>query len=157
MEIINKRHEDIYRNERVELDAYVKFVNSKEIYFSAGCARKFGLQAGLFMHVINDEDTWLLYFNDDEDGFKLVTRDGKRSTVVMNSFLVTLFIKRSGRQLPCKYPLQLTSAKKDGNHLLQIMTDKPMEGYFELAKSKKNRSLKRGVGFTGDGNIDKLK
>ena len=57
METINKRHEAITSNQRVDLAAYFKLESEKAVYFSAGAANEFGLIPGLFIHFVNDGET----------------------------------------------------------------------------------------------------
>jgi hypothetical protein len=127
MEIINKRHEQIFKNERVELASYIRFDESGDkIYFSAGAAREFGLQPGLTAHFINDENHWLFYCDDDKDGFKLFGRKNKKAIEIFNASLVNLFVKRNRVHLPSKYPLKLSNAKLDGKQLIEINLNKQM-------------------------------
>ena len=126
MEIINRLHEDIFANQRVALEAYFKVETTKNILLSAGASLKYGLIPGLYIHFVNDENKWYFYCNGDNDGFRLLNRPNKNSVIICNSHLVTLFLKRTSCQIPCKFPLRLTKAKKDGCSLIEIQTNKPI-------------------------------
>lgn len=88
MEVINKSHEKIFINERTHLASYIKFNNKKAIYFSSGASREFGLRAGLNINFINDEDEWLFYLDNNEDGFELLEREDKNAVILCNAPLI---------------------------------------------------------------------
>lgn len=130
MEIIDKTHVDITRRTRHNYEKYIKFVNSKEIYISAGAAIEYGLSDGLYLHLIHDDDRWYIYFDTNEDGFALKTRRGDkqhiRSIDIFNTALVRVFISRTSHNIPCKFELKLLESKHNGNHLIEIMHHKPL-------------------------------
>jgi len=95
MEVINKKHDEIFVNQRVALEAYISFLDLKHIYFSAGASRKYGLKAGLKVNFVNDENMWLFYVSNDNDGFDLIERKNKQAVIICNAALVYLFLKRS--------------------------------------------------------------
>lgn len=114
-------------NRNMFIKNFIKFHTDKQISFSITAAREFGLSPGLYMHVVNDEDKWFVYFNDDPDGFAL-SKQPKRNTVdVFNMALINLFIKRTNHSIPCKFPLRLTGNKKDGYNLIEIMHHKVLD------------------------------
>ena len=129
MEIINKSHEEIKSNKREKLGVYLGIRNNKEINISAGATMEYGLAPGLFMHVVNDEDKWFIYFDNDCDGFLLNERKGKNAVFVFDASLIRLFCKRTHHQIPCKFQLKLTGAKQNGHHLIEILHHTPLEDY----------------------------
>ena len=126
MEIINRKHEEVTFKERVVLSSWISIMDHKQITISSGACREFGIQPNLFIHFINDGDRWYFYCNSDKDGWPLLNVSGKNSVRIANSALIHLFLKRTGRRVPCKYHLQLTGSKKDGNALIEIMLNKPL-------------------------------
>jgi hypothetical protein len=121
MEIINKRHEDLELSRRTESTPYINFNTSKQILFSVHAVRKFGLCAGLYVHFVNDDDLWFFYVNDDKDGFEIFSREGKTNTFLYNAHLVSVFLKRTGKQLNTKFILEETKAMKNGCKLIKII------------------------------------
>ncbi len=120
MEVINKSHEKIFVNERVHLSSYVSFNNRKAIYFSAGASRELGMKAGMKVNFINDEDMWMFYLDNNEDGFELVEREDKNAVLLCNAPLIELFLKRTRCGIPSKFPLRLTNAEVDGHKIIKI-------------------------------------
>lgn len=96
------------------------------MFFSAGACREFGIQPGLFLHFVNDGDKWYFYCNDDKDGWALLGKEGKTSARIANASLIQLFLKRTGRAIPCKYRLMLTGSKMKGCALIEIMLNQPL-------------------------------
>ena len=123
MEIINKQHEDITFNQRVELAEYLR-VEKKEFYFSAACNLNLGIIPGLFMHFINDDDRWLFYLNSEDDGFKTIARSGKNSALVVNVSLCSLFLRRTRCGAGTKFPIKKTEAKINNNPIYEILINK---------------------------------
>lgn len=122
MEVINKNHEEITKNKKVLNKAAIGFLNDRIITLSAGAARAFGLSDGLHMHIINDEEKWLVYFNDDPDGFKIEQVPNRTNFKVFNRSLVHLFLKRTKNIAPCKFLLKETQRKHSGYGLIEIIT-----------------------------------
>lgn len=120
LEIINRRHEEIFANRRTHALAYINFVNSKNILFSVKAVRSFGIYEGMFAHFVNDGDRWFVYFNDDADGFPIVARKNKTNLYICSMHLIKLFAKRAGRKFPCKCILKLTGAKSKGRELIEL-------------------------------------
>lgn len=127
MEVINKSHDKIFINERVHLASYIKFNNKKAIYFSSGASREFGLLAGLNINFINDEDEWLFYLDNNEDGFELIEREDKNAVILCNAPLIELFLKRTRCGIPCKFPLRKTNIELDGHKVIKIDIKNPMD------------------------------
>ena len=121
MEIINKKHKEITVNKTVGGKTFIKFHNEKQIYFSITAVRELGLGPGLFLHVVNDENKWFFYVNNDNDGFPLTQQSDRNTLDIFNQALIHLFIKRTNHSLPCKFPLRITGHKKDGHHLIEIL------------------------------------
>ena len=120
MEIINKKHKEITVNKTVGNRIFIKFCNEKQISFSLSACREYGLSEDLFLHIVNDENKWFFYVNNDPDGFKLHQQPKRTTLDIYNQALVHLFIKRTQHTLPCKFPLSLTGNKQDGHHLIEI-------------------------------------
>jgi len=126
MEVINKRHEKIFANQRVKLEAYMKVENNrKALYFSAGASSLFGLVPGLKINFINDGDQWFFYCNTDKDGFELIKRDGKNSSLICDAHLVNLFMKRTRSIEGTKYPISLTKSEHNQCPLFRIELNRP--------------------------------
>lgn len=124
METINKRHDEITSNQRIDLAAYFKLESEKAVYFSAGAANEFGLIPGLFIHFVNDGDKWFFYCNDDKDGFKLISRPGKNSTLICDASLVKLISKRTKVSIGAKFLITDTKSVLKGTGLLEINFNK---------------------------------
>lgn len=123
MEVINKKHKDILHNVRVELACYMK-VDTRNLYFSAGCNFELGIISGLFMHFVNDGDRWLFYLNDDQDGFAISAKKGKSSCSVNNASLCALFLKRTKCSLGNKFPIVISEQKIKDCPLYEILINK---------------------------------
>ena len=123
MEIINKQHDEITFNQRVELAEYLR-VERKEFYFSAACNLNLGIIAGLFMHFINDDDRWLFYLNDETDGFPTLVRPNKNSCIITNASLCSLFLRRTRCGSGTKFPIKMTEAKINNNPIYEILINK---------------------------------
>lgn len=123
MEIINKRHEDLRLSRRTESMPYINFNTDKQILFSVHAVRLLGLQPGLFIHFVNDDDLWYFYINDDKDGFEIFAREGKTNTFLYNAHLVVLFLKRTGCRLRSKFFLEKTEVRYKGYQLIRIHTN----------------------------------
>lgn len=124
MEIINKVHEKILSNVRVDLSDYLR-VEEKVMYFSAGCNLHLGIISGLYMHFINDDDRWLFYLNSENDGFATIPHKGKNCTLVMNKSLSELFRKRTNTSINSKFPIRMTKAKQNDAPIYEIDLTKP--------------------------------
>ena len=124
MEIINKRHEKITSNQRIDLAAYFKIESDKAVYFSAGAATEFGLSGGLYLHFVNDGDRWFFYCNSDKDGFKLISRPGKKATLICDASLVRLIKNRTKCSISTKFLITETNNKLEGQGLLEINFNK---------------------------------
>src|SRR5205085_11985970 len=119
MTIINKKHPDIQENASGRNLVFLSLQNDKDIYFTNTAARKFNLQAGKYLHFINEEKEWFFIQNDDKDGFML-NADGKsssRAVIVINKPLVSMFRKSTGFTGPVRLCLMKTS---------KIYKDQPM-------------------------------
>lgn len=123
MEIINKNHDDITFNQRVELAEYLR-VEKKEFYFSAACNINLGIIPDLYMHFINDDDRWLFYLNNEDDGFKTLRRLGKNSTLVINASLCSLFLRRTKCGTGTKFPIVKTESKIKNAPIYEIKISK---------------------------------
>jgi len=126
MEVINKRHDKILVNTRINLAAYMR-IEEKMMYFSAACNVHLGLTGGLYMHFINDDDRWLFYVNSDKDGFETIHRHPKLSFLVANTHLCNLFLKRTRCSLKNKFPIEKTEAKMKDAPIYEIMINKVFE------------------------------
>lgn len=126
MEVINKKHNAISVNKSTGVKSFIKFHTERHIYFSITAVKELGLQPGLFMHVVNDDDKWFVYFNDDPDGFQLFQRPGYNTVDIFNMSLINLFIKRTSHNIPCKFQLQETNIKYSGHRLVELIHNKPL-------------------------------
>jgi hypothetical protein len=126
MEVINKRHDDISSNRRVDLAAYMR-LDEKILYFSAACNFELGIMGGLNIHFINDDDRWLFYLNSDKDGFLLCNVHNKNSCMVISTSLCLLFRKRTKCAIGSKFPIVMTKAKKEDAPIYEIMINKAFE------------------------------
>lgn len=126
MEIINKSHKKITSNTRIDLASYIR-IDKKTIYFSAGAVMEFGLQKGLSVNFINDDDQWLFYCDTNEDGFKLIERLNKKALLICDASLVNLFVKRTRMSLPCKFLLKELKSRLNGIPLVKIEILNPLE------------------------------
>lgn len=126
MEIINKKHEKIFANQRVKLDSYIKIERGrKAFYFSAGASRLFGLIPGLKINFINDGSEWFFYCDSDKDGFELIERNGKNSSLICDAHLVDLFMKSTRSQEGTKYPISITKSEHNCCPVFKIELNKP--------------------------------
>lgn len=123
MEVINKKHKDILHNVRVGLTCYMK-VDTRNLYFSAGCNIELGIISGLFMHFINDGDRWLFYVNDDTDGFATTSVKNKSSCLVNNASLCAMFLKRTKSDIGNKFPIVISEKKINNSPIYEILIDK---------------------------------
>jgi len=126
MEIINKRHDDISSNRRVDLAAYMR-LDDKILYFSAACNFQLGIISGLNIHFINDDDRWLFYLNTDKDGFELCSIHNKNSCMVISASLCALFRKRTKCYNGSKFPIIMTQAKQKDCPIYEILINKAFE------------------------------
>lgn len=127
MEIINKKHEEITINRMINLKSYIRFQDKIRLYISAGACKEFGITKDLKLNLINDDNEWLIYFDNSNDGFELFSRKNRGDLNTNNASLIHLFINRTKCGLPCKFPLQLTKSKYEGHHLIKIEINKPLE------------------------------
>ena len=127
MEIINKKHDKITSDKRVDLAAYFKIETDRNLYFSAGASREFGLNAWEFMHFINDGDRWLFYTNSEPDGFKITIRAGKNAKLICDASLVALIKKRMFISEGTKFLLRATDAKMGESKVIEILFNKPFD------------------------------
>ena len=127
METINKRHDAITSNQRVDLASYFKLESDKAVYFSAGAGFEFGLIPGLYIHFMNDGDKWFFYCNDDTDGFKLIARPGKNSVLVVSASLVKLIQKRTCCSIGSKFLVTRTNSVLKGQHIIEINFNRLIE------------------------------
>jgi hypothetical protein len=129
MELINRKHNEISEKTRLRLEAYFKIYDEGSCFFSAGAVINFGLSPGLYVHFHNDELNWYFYCNNDSDGFKLsaASGQGRKPVLICNKSLVNLIRKRTGCIIGTRFPIKLTSAKQNGDHLLEINFGKPFE------------------------------
>ena len=126
MEVIDKMHDEIsIGHDRQGLAAYISFNNEKYIYISAGACKRFRITAGLKINFINDENDWLFYCDNGDDGFDLIERKDKNAVIIMNAALIRLFLKRTRCRLPCKFPVSIVTAKLDGHQIIKIEINKP--------------------------------
>lgn len=128
MEIINRRHEEIFANQRVKLSAFFKVEgNRKSLYFSAGAALQFGIIPGLRINFINDEGEWMFYCDGNKDGFLLIGRKNKNSALICDAHLANLFLKRTKTSPETKFPITLTKSEINKNPIFKININKPLE------------------------------
>lgn len=127
MQIINKSHDEITSNRRVDLAAFFKIeANLKTIYFSAAAADKFGIIPGVMVNFINDDNDWYFYCDSNHDGF-LVKEKGTRASVIFDSSLISLFLKRTQTTPGTKFPITLTKNDVGGCPIFKIELNKPFE------------------------------
>lgn len=127
MEIINKRHEDLRLSRRTTSMPYMRIANAKEIMFSVYATRWLGLEKGLYVHFINDDNDWFFFVNDDADGFEIQFRPAKNHSFLFNTHLVKLFLNRTNRNIGDNFFLEKTNrAKIKGCEIIKICTENPI-------------------------------
>lgn len=127
MEVINKRHSDIEFKKKLDNVPYINFYNENEIHFSARAVEKLKILIGTYAHFINDNENWFFYVNNDKDGFSIQASNRRYATCICNGSLVRLFLKRTGREVPVKYPLTITKMEHETNPIFKIELNKPFE------------------------------
>jgi hypothetical protein len=137
MEIVNKQHEEIVVRKMAPDKEFIKIHNSSEIYFSKGAIVKFGLDGGLYIHFMVDENMWAMFISDDISGFALSKRDKRATISIFNKSLIKLVTERFKIGIPSKFPLKLLPSKIKGHQVIEIQLNKPIEIKYSRAKNKK--------------------
>jgi len=127
MEVINKNHSSILFNKRLEKVAYINFYNENEIHFSSCAVRDLKIRIGSYVHFINEDDEWFFYINNDKDGFCVQDSNRRNNVSIYNGSLIKLFMKRTGRTWPVKYPLKETKMEQHESMVFKIEINKPIE------------------------------
>ena len=127
MEVINKLHKDIVVTKKFKLSAYIKVASLKYFYLSSFFVTRFGINPTQYVHLVNANDNWYLYFNDDINGFKLVRRSNKNGLLITNVALVKLFLSRTKCGVGSKFHIQPTKNKIGESELIEILINKPFE------------------------------
>lgn len=123
-------HKDILVNKRLETISYINFYNDNEIHFSSKAVRDLKLQIGSYVHFINQDDEWFFYVNYDQDGFCIQDSNRRNNVSIFNGSLIKLFMKRTGREVPIKYPITETKMEQNGSTVYKIEIYKPVETYY---------------------------
>lgn len=126
MEVINRTHDKITSNKRVDLAAYFKIESEKALYLSSGFADG-EINPYHFIHFINDDERWLFYCNEDNDGFTLTQRKPKKCLLICSASLVALFIKRTKHSVGSKFLIRKTESVKNDAPIFEIMFNKIIE------------------------------
>lgn len=65
--------------------ASLKIKSEDYIYFNKSAVDELGLQAGKFLHFVNDGTLWYFHINEDPDGFCLVRHDKRHPGLQLSS------------------------------------------------------------------------
>lgn len=115
MEIINRKSLSHARNPP---ELYLK---EDRIYFNLAAVKAFNLEAGKYLHFINDDNQWHFYMDEDQDGFNLVNVDKNHPGLAIGSRpLVRLICKTMGIEKGAHIDLRKTEIQAEGKFWIKL-------------------------------------
>ncbi len=98
---------------RFNIDNTYVSIEDTRFYFTKASVRLCELQAGQYIHFLNDGSDWHFYTNDDPDGFLIAEGPRKRGVLVCNVALVRMFRKSTGFNHRISFYIKKTFAVYD--------------------------------------------
>lgn len=102
-------------------------VLTKGLYFNLTAERYFGLEEQVYLHFLNDGSKWFFYLDQSKDGFQLVRTESAKGLFAFSTGLVRMFQNSTGhKDKRAVFYIQDTKNYHQGNRLIEILTDKPI-------------------------------
>jgi hypothetical protein len=132
MNLINKKHPEIIEAKR-KSECFLSVMEDR-IWISHCAVKRFGLEAGKYLHFLNDGSDWSFFQNDDPDGF-LLQLNGKptsQALVISSRPLIKLILKSTKSKAGTRFYLLKTEIESLGCPVVEIVTNKT---YDQLMKA----------------------
>jgi hypothetical protein len=130
MELINRANADVIAQKQTNHLAMLTIRNDRVIYLTYAAVSKFGLTAGNFIHIFNDQGRWYFFTNSNPTGFPMYrarTEEEKRGFNVFSTALIRMMLaKIPHAQIKHSFKITETNREYEGDKVFEILVDKPI-------------------------------